>query len=144
MTPLTVVYRRVSDLRPDPLNSRTHPTRQVRQIAESIRAFGFVNPILIDETGLIIAGHGRFLGAKKLGLETVPTIELRDLATHAKRALRLADNRIALNAGWDSALLAGELEALSLPETSFDLSVTGFSTGECPPSAPVRQIEGSR
>jgi DNA modification methylase len=127
---LTVIDRPIADLRPDPGNARTHPKKQIAQIAASIQAFGFVNPVLIDAKGVIIAGHGRLLAAKQLGLERVPTIALPHLTETQKRALRLADNRIAQNSGWDGELLRVELEALSAPELSFDLKVLGFSAGE--------------
>jgi DNA modification methylase len=129
-TPLSVVERRVSDLKPDPGNPRTHPKKQIEQIAASIKAFGFVNPVLIDEDGGVIAGHGRLLAAKKLGLKTVPSIELADLTAAQKRGLRIADNRIAQNSGWDQDLLRIELQALTVPEISFDVEVLGFSSAE--------------
>ena len=93
-------------------NARTHSAEQVAQIAASILEFGFVAPILVDERGEIIAGHGRLLAAKSLGLDTVPTIVRAELSDAQKAALRLADNRIALNAGWDEALLRAELAKL--------------------------------
>ena len=99
--PLSLSYRLVDGLRPDPRNARTHPRRQLDQIAASIREFGFANPILVDPDGAVIAGHGRLLAAKALGMETVPTIALDGLSDPQKRALRLADNKIALGAGWD-------------------------------------------
>ena len=126
--PLTIRLRRPDELRPDPGNARTHPKTQVAQIAASLREFGFVNPILVDEESVIIAGHGRLLAAKSVGLAQVPVIELTGLTSAQKRALRLADNKIALNAGWDADLLKVELEALG--ELQFDLSLTGFSVGE--------------
>ena len=125
---LQVRMRAPGELRPDPGNARTHPKTQVAQIAASLREFGFVNPILVDEEGVIIAGHGRLLAAKSIGLGQVPTIELLGLSAAQKRALRLADNKIALNAGWDADLLKVELEALG--ELDFDLALTGFSVGE--------------
>lgn len=128
--PLTVVYRPTVSLVPDPRNARTHPRRQVDQIAASIRAFGFTNPVLADPAGNLIAGHGRLLAAKELGLSEVPVIELSGLSEGQKKALRLADNKIALNAGWDIEILKLELAELSLPEFEIDLSLTGFATGE--------------
>ena len=115
---------------PDPRNARTHPKRQIAQIAASIRSFGFANPILADEQGRLIAGHGRLLAAKELGLTEVPVIELAGLSETQKRALRLADNKIALNAGWDIEILKLELADLSLPEIDIDLALTGFASGE--------------
>ena len=128
--PLTVVYRPIGCLVPDPRNARTHPRRQVDQIVASIRAFGFTNPILADEQGQLIAGHGRLLAAKQLGLAEAPVIELAGLSEAQKKALRLADNKIALNAGWDIEILKLELADLSLPEVDIDLGLTGFASGE--------------
>ena len=127
---LVVRYRRVGDLKPDPGNARTHSKKQVEQIAVSIKQFGFTNSILVDEHGGIIAGHGRLLAAKSLGLTDVPTIELRHLSEIQKRALRLADNKIALNAGWDTDQLRIEIEQISAMDVDVDLTITGFSTGE--------------
>jgi len=127
---LVITYREPASLTPDPGNARTHDRRQVAQIARSITEFGFSNPILIDAAGLIIAGHGRLLAAKSLGLAEVPTIILPGLTDIQKRALRLADNKIALNAGWDFDLLKVELQQLSVGDLEFDLTLTGFSTGE--------------
>jgi DNA modification methylase len=129
-TPLTIVYRPIGSLVPDPRNARTHPKRQLEQIAASIREFGFTNPLLIDPDGSIIAGHGRLLAAKTLGLSEVPTIALSGLSDAQKRALRLGDNKIALGAGWDIDLLKLELGELSAMDVDLDLSLTGFSTGE--------------
>jgi len=127
---LAITYRPVDSLVPDPRNARTHPKRQIEQIVASIRAFGFTNPILIDSDGKIIAGHGRLLAAKAMAMADVPTIVLEGLTDAQKRALRLADNKIALNAGWDVDLLKLELGELSVLDVDIDLSVTGFSTGE--------------
>lgn len=127
---LVVEYRSLASLRPDPGNARTHPAKQVRQIAASIEAFGFANPILVTETGEVIAGHGRLLAAKQLGLAAVPTIRLANLTVDQQRGLRLADNKIALNAGWDIDLLRVELESLSMADLTFELDVLGFSSGE--------------
>ena len=128
--PLSVVYKPTGSLTPDPRNARTHPKRQIEQIAQSIRAFGFTNPILADPEGNLIAGHGRLRAAKEMGLAEVPVIELGGLTEPQKKALRLADNKIALNAGWDVEILKLELADLSLPEIEIDLSLTGFSPGE--------------
>ena len=107
-----VEARPITSLLPYAGNARTHSAEQVAQIAASILEFGFVAPILVDERGEIIAGHGRLLAAKSLGLDTVPTIVRAELSDAQKAALRLADNRIALNAGWDEALLRAELAKL--------------------------------
>lgn len=128
--PLSVTYRAAASLTPDPRNARTHSKRQVDQIASSIREFGFTNPILIDPDGVLIAGHGRLLAAKAMNLAEVPTIELAGLSDPQKRALRLADNKIALSAGWDLDILKVELAELSSLDIDLDLTVTGFSTGE--------------
>jgi len=128
--PLQVVYKATSSLTPDPRNARTHSKRQIEQIIASIRAFGFTNPILADPGGKLIAGHGRLRAAREMGLAEVPVIELAGLSEPQKRALRLADNKIALNAGWDIEILKLELAELSLPEVEIDLSLTGFSPGE--------------
>ena len=127
---LEVVYMSPGELVPDPRNARTHSKRQVEQIVRSIRAFGFTNPILADPQGNLIAGHGRLRAAKKIGLEAVPVITLDGLSDPQKKALRLADNKIALNAGWDTEILKLELAELSLPEIDIDLGLTGFSSGE--------------
>jgi DNA modification methylase len=105
-------------------NARTHSDAQIAQIAASIAEFGFVNPCLVGADGVIVAGHGRLAAAQKLGLETVPVVVLDHLTPTQRRALVIADNRIAENAGWDEALLRVELEALQ--EDGFDLDLTGF------------------
>lgn len=125
---LEIVYRPLADLSPFVGNARTHSKKQVAQIATSIEAFGFTNPILVDEGHELIAGHGRLLAAKSLGLASIPVIVLSDLSEAQKRALRLADNKIALNAGWDTEVLKIELDALA--DLSFELELTGFATGE--------------
>jgi DNA modification methylase len=127
---LAISYCPVGTLRPDPRNARTHPKQQVDQIVASIRQFGFVNPILADPDGRIIAGHGRLMAAKAMGLAEVPTIYISGLSEAQKRALRIADNKIALGAAWDLDVLKMELAELGSLDLDFDLSVTGFSTGE--------------
>jgi DNA modification methylase len=123
--PLAVEYRRVSSLIPFAKNARTHSDAQVGQIAASIREFGFTNPILVDGDNGIIAGHGRLLAARKLGMNTVPVIELSGMSETQKRAYIIADNKLSLNAGWDEDLLG--LELADLGSLGFDLSLTGFS-----------------
>lgn len=125
---LKVVYRAVSELIPYARNARTHSDEQVARIAASIKEFGWTNPILIDGSKGIIAGHGRVLAARKLGLEKVPTIELSGLTEAQKRAYILADNRLALDAGWDEEML--KLEFAELEKEGFELSKTGFSDEE--------------
>src|SRR6266581_8836438 len=104
---------RITRLIPSPRNARTHSDAQVAEIAGSIRAFGFSNPILVGEDGDVIAGHGRLAAARLLGLAEVPVIVLRGLSDLQRRQLMLADNRIALNAGWDAEMLSLELADLS-------------------------------
>jgi DNA modification methylase len=122
----------IETLKSNPRNARCHPTKQVRQIADSIREFGFVVPILVDEHGVIIAGHGRLEAAIFLGLSEVPVIEIHGLSSAKKRSLALADNKIADNAGWDREILAVELSELSelLIEEGLDISITGFTPVE--------------
>jgi hypothetical protein len=127
---LAVTYRAVGDLIPDPRNARTHSKRQIDQLKASIEAFGFTNPILADPDGHIIAGHGRLQAARAIGLTEVPTIILSGLSQTQKRALRIADNKIALNAGWDLEILQLELSELASLEVDIDPTLTGFSTGE--------------
>jgi DNA modification methylase len=118
----------VSGLRPYSGNARTHSRKQIRQIADSIRRFGFTNPVLISDAGEIIAGHGRVMAAKELGMSSVPTLKLSHLSAEERRAYVLADNKLALNAGWDSEILAIELQALV--DLDFDVTLTGFSLAE--------------
>lgn len=125
---LKVVYRNVNDLIPYSRNARTHSPSQITKIASSIKEFGWTVPILIDGENGIIAGHGRLEAAKKLGLTEVPTIELKDLSEAQRRAYILADNRLALDAGWDEELLKIELNELQ--NTGVDLSEIGFSSQE--------------
>ncbi len=127
---LTVTYRAIGDLIPDPRNARTHSKRQIEQLKASIEAFGFTNPILADPEGHIIAGHGRLQAARAMGLIEVPTIILSGLSETQKRALRIADNKIALNAGWDLEILQQELGELASLDVDIDPTLTGFSTGE--------------
>jgi ParB-like chromosome segregation protein Spo0J len=115
-------------LTPYARNARTHSPEQVRQIAASITEFGFTNPILIDGEGGIIAGHGRVMAAQSLGLEQVPCLRLGHLTEAQKRAYILADNQLALNAGWDESLLS--LELTELQELDVDLGLIGFDAAE--------------
>jgi DNA modification methylase len=151
----------IHKLRPNKRNARTHSKKQVKQIAGGIQRFGWTAPIIIDENGLILAGHGRYLAALELGLREVPVIVIAGLSDPEKRALALADNKIAANAGWDRKLLAEELGELAdlLPGLGLDLGITGFEAAEveglfsdhvdpeldpadeipCPPQAAVSQ-----
>ena len=125
---MEIIYKKVQDLIPYVNNSRTHSEEQVNQICASINEFGFTNPLLIDEKDNIIAGHGRLLASKKLGMEKVPCIVLKGLTEAQKKAYIIADNKMALNAGWDEELLKIELE--NLKELDFDLGLTGFNIDE--------------
>lgn len=120
----------IDGLRPYSRNARTHSKKQIRQISESIREFGFTNPILIDRNNMILAGHGRAEAAKLLGMANVPCVRLENMTETQKRAYVIADNKLALNAGWDLELLADELKALSLPGLDIDVGLTGFSIAE--------------
>src|SRR5262249_6319388 len=120
----------IARLRPYAANARTHSKKQIRQIANSIKSFGFTNPVLISDDGEIIAGHGRVEAARLLGWDTVPTLRLSHLTPTQRQAYVLADNKLALNAGWDHDVLAAELQALI--DLDFDVEVTGFSAIELP------------
>jgi len=124
--PLTVVWRRIEVLRPDPASPRSHSPRQVHLLALSIGAFGFNVPILVDPTLRIIAGHGRLLAAEELGLREVPTIVLDHLSAAKARAFMVADNRLAEGAAWNSGLLREQLTELSLAEPDLAIETTGF------------------
>ena len=130
----------VSSLIPYARNSRTHSEEQVTQIAASIREFGFTNPVLIDSSGTIIAGHGRVMAAKKVGLEEVPCLRLQHLSQSQIRAYVIADNKLALNAGWDDEMLKAEL--LTLQEEGFNTDLTGFSDDELNTLLFVETVEG--
>lgn len=125
---MEIIYKKVDELIPYINNARTHDKEQVNQICASINEYGFTNPILIDEKGMIIAGHGRLMASKQLEMEEVPCIELKGLTEAQKKAYIIADNKMALNAGWDEELLKLELE--NLKELDFDLDLTGFDTSE--------------
>lgn len=125
---LTIVYRPLKELIPCARNARTHSDEQVAQLVASIKEFGWTNPVLVDECGEIIAGHGRVMAAESLGMNTVPVIVLTNLTDDQKRAYRLADNRLPMNAGWDVELL--KLEITELLDADFDISLTGFNQAE--------------
>lgn len=127
-TTCQVAERAIDALRPYARNARTHSRKQIRQIARSIQRFGFNNPVLVSEDGEIIAGHGRVEAAKSLGWKTVPTIRLAHLSEAERRAYVIADNKLALNAGWDREILAIELQGLV--DLAFDVELTGFSLAE--------------
>ena len=123
-----IAMRSLASLTPAARNARTHSKKQVRQIANSIERFGFTNPVLVDETGSILAGHGRVAAAKLLGLSEVPALCISDLSQAERKAYLLADNKLALNAGWDLELLA--LDLGELIDLDFDLDLTGFALAE--------------
>ena len=125
---ITITQRSVSDLIPYARNSRTHSDEQVAQIAASIKEFGWTNPILVDAEGVVIAGHGRLMAARKLGYTEVPTIELSEMTETQKKAYVIADNRLALNAGWDNEMLTIELNELLAD--GYALDILGFETNE--------------
>ncbi len=125
---LQVEYVLVDDLKFYTRNTRTHSEDQVAQLSESIKEFGFTNPVLIDEDNVLIAGHGRTAAAKLLGLKEIPSIRLAGLSEAQRKALRIADNKLALDAGWDEELLAIELQELE--DIGFDVSLTGFDFEE--------------
>ncbi|MCA3171335.1 MAG: ParB N-terminal domain-containing protein, partial [Burkholderiales bacterium] len=128
----------IEKLIPYARNSRTHSSEQVDQIAASIKEWGWTVPILVDEAGGIIAGHGRTMAAKKLGMKTVPVMVASGWSDAKKRAYIIADNKLALNAGWDDEMLALELGELG--DLGFDLDLTGFSADEIAALMP-EQIE---
>lgn len=128
---LTIESIAIGDLTPWAKNARTHSKKQLRQIADSIETFGFTNPVLIDADNTILAGHGRVAAAKLLGMTRVPCVRIEHMSEEQKRAYVLADNKLALNAGWDEELLAAELGALlDTPDLDFDIGVIGFSIAE--------------
>src|SRR5215211_3333317 len=128
MPSMAIEPMRVADLRPHARNARTHSKKQIKQIAGSIERFGFTNPVLISDDNEIIAGHGRVEAAKLLGQVSVPTLRLSHLTAAQRRAYVIADNKLALNAGWDRETLAIELQALV--DLDFDVELTGFSLAE--------------
>ncbi len=137
---LSINYLSTADLLPYAMNSRTHSDDQVAQIAASIKEFGFTNPILIDDAAGIIAGHGRLMAAKRLNLTEVPTITLDGLTEAQKKAYVIADNKLALNAGWDTEALTAELRRLQ--ELDFNLDLIGFDSDELAQLLEPEQVEG--
>ena len=130
MIELAIAYTPVTELRPFARNARTHSKKQIRQIADSITTFGFTSPVLIDDANTILAGHGRVEAAKLVGMDCVPCVRLASMTPEQKRAYVLADNKLALNAGWDEDLLAQELQFLSTLDLDFDVGITGFTIAE--------------
>ena len=127
---LEITYLNPAELKAYGRNARTHGPEQVAQIVKSIERLGFANPVLVDEKNEIIAGHGRTLAALELGLESVPVVVLRGLTATEKKALRLADNQIALTSGWDVDLLSSEIAAIHAEDEDFGLDTLGFSDEE--------------
>lgn len=127
---LSIDYRSVGNLRAYPRNARTHSRKQIKQIAGSIKQFGFTNPLLIDDAGMILAGHGRLEAAKLLEMDKVPCVVLSRMTATQKRAYVLADNKLVLNGGWDDEILGSELQELISLDPDFDISLTGFSIPE--------------
>lgn len=140
-SPVAVEQIKLAELIPQARNARTHSDAQVAQIAASVREFGFTNPVLIDAQGTIIAGHGRVMAARKLSLETVPCLRLGHLTPEQVRAYVIADNKLALNAGWDEEMLKAELDAIL--KDGFDVGLTGFSEEELAELLDVQVIEGN-
>ena len=130
MEDLQIEYRGLHEFKPNLRNARTHSRKQIRQIADSIREFGFTNPILIDDQDMVVAGHGRLAAAQAMAMDRVPCVRLSHMTPAQKRAYALADNKLALNAGWDEELLAEELQSLLEVDVDFDIGVTGFSIAE--------------
>ena len=124
----TIERRSVDSLVPYARNSRTHSEDQVAQLAAAMREFGFTNPVLIDENGGIVAGHGRIMAARAVGLTEVPCITLAGLTEAQRRAYVIADNKLALNAGWNDEVLREEMRALA--DADYDLDLTGFDDDE--------------
>ena len=137
---LQIQYRKVEDLIPYVNNSRKHSDQQVAQIAASIKEFGWTNPILVDNEKGIIAGHGRLMAARKLKMDDVPTIELSHLSEAQKKALVIADNKLALNADWDTQILS--LELSELQDIGFDLDILGFDANELNALLEPEEVEG--
>ena len=137
---MKITQKKVTELIPYVNNSRTHSDEQVAQIAASIKEFGWTNPILVDGSNGIIAGHGRLLAARKLGFKEVPTIELADLTDTQRKAYIIADNRLALNAGWDNEMLTIELN--DLLADGFALEILGFDTKELDALLEPEVVEG--
>ena len=131
----------ISDLRPYHRNPKRHSKRQVRQIASSIGAVGFIVPIVVDDKNVIIAGHGRYSAAKQLGLKILPVIRVKHLTEAQVRAYRLADNKIAENATWDADLLTIELNGILDLDVDFDLELTGFDAGEIDIHLGIGEVE---
>lgn len=146
--PGAIEYIPVEDLKPDPHNARKHPESQIDLLAASIRQFGFVGAIIVDEENVIISGHGRRAAAKRIGIDVVPCIRVTHLTAKAKIALSLADNRLGELSAWDEVALTSQLEQLLTPDLDFDFEVTGFDTVDAdrllgPEPHPLGRISGT-
>lgn len=117
-------------LKPYPRNARIHSRKQIGQIADSLKRFGFTNPVLVDDDNMILAGHGRVEAAKLIGMAAAPCLRLSSMSAAEKRAYVLADNKLALNAGWDDDILAGELRLILDDVSEIDIGITGFTVAE--------------
>jgi ParB-like chromosome segregation protein Spo0J len=125
---LKITYQKCSDLKKYERNSRTHSEAQIGQIRKSIEEFGFTNPLLVDEDGQVIAGHGRLIAAELMGMHEVPCVQVTHMTPAQKRAYIIADNKLAMNAGWDEELLS--LELGELKDQGVELGIIGFSANE--------------
>src|SRR6185437_15641600 len=130
MSKAQIEYIPIGWLHPWQRNARTHSRKQIRQIADSIRRFGFTSPVLVDRDNTILAGHGRVAAAELLAMSEVPCLRIESMTAVEKQAYVIADNKLALNAGWDEEILAEELKALSELDLDFDLTLTGFAMAE--------------
>src|SRR5262249_44345095 len=128
--PLEIVYRAIEQLKLDPRNPRHHSRKQIKQLVRSIQTFGFTVPALVDHAGNVIAGHGRILACRELGWSEIPCVMIDGLSETKRRALAIADNRLAQLGTWNERLLAEQLKELSLTELDFTLDITGFELGE--------------
>ena len=128
----SVSLRSLDELKPNPKSARTHPKRKIKDLAKAIKTVGFIGVIVVDQSGMILAGHARHAAAKLLGMKTVPTICVTGLSDELMRAFVIADNKFSERAGWNREMLAAELEELSilLPALDLDISLTGFELGE--------------
>ncbi len=130
MQQIRIEYLGLGEIRPNPRNARSHPKKQIHELAASIKTFGLNSPLIVDETGMILVGHGRFAAAQLLGLTQVPVIRVEHLDDAQKIAYAIADNRIALNASWDLEMLTGNFKLLDVETIDFDPEITGFATAE--------------
>jgi ParB-like chromosome segregation protein Spo0J len=135
-----IILQPVEALIPYARNSRTHSDEQVAQIAASIREFGFTNPVLVDDEGGIVAGHGRVMAARQIGMTAVPTINVGWLSEQQRRAYVIADNQLAMNAGWDESVLSAEMDELK--DMGFDIELLGFDAEALSALLDANETEG--